>query len=1052
MSRQQIFGVVGAVIGAFTPVGPQGGYVIGSAIGALTAPTQRIEGPRIETTPITGAAEGDPIPYVIVNGRVGGCIAWCSPKRPVPHTTEQGKGGGVESTTYTSEWDMLIIVDGHRTAGVRRIWRLGKLVWSIADGADSQTLADSATTDAWRRMTIYTGGNEQMPDPVYEAFHGVGNVSAHRNVTSVFIEGYQSDFGGQYIPLSFEVVEDGDRVEADEIITPAFNIQGDETFNFVGIGAPAVGGRPYLAYAAQPDSPEDPNPYRSYSIAANGSVGGYTETILPITVLSNSGALHGSTDASSLILRTSTTNQFYAIFTGLLPFYFQRPGFTPQGGTIFCKRGSLLVVSDDQVTFPARIDAFNTSGTFLASSTTLSDNPRWLAINSTQVFAVLTSGDVVVLNKGTLAIEETLATPVGSPDTPMIFVDDAGSLFWWDAARTGSVYQWDGAAWGVFYNEIAYAGGSRPVSVSIDGGYIYRAIASGRTLQVRRFGGGLNVNQRALADVVTQLTENTALLTANDIDVTDVDDIMVRGMVINQPTSTRAAIEKLLDVYLVEPYEDDRIVYRKRGGDPAVTIPYRDLGASEGGEFPEPLPIGLRNDIEVPARIRGKFGNVFNDFQVGLTPEGDRLTTDSLETRIVDLGVQLTPLEAARVIDVKTAELTLERRSLGPIVVTRKYAALRPTDVVLVENHDGSTYRARIAKVTDSGLLRTLELRPDDASTINPASEVENTDYSQTIVRNNVVTEIEALDTPAFRDADLGPGHYERIGAVGRWDGARFQVSQDDVNWSDVDMVNRRATYGTAASVLADFGGGNVFDEASSLTVNVTSGEFTSATAADLIASRTRNLIVVGAQGREEALQYRTATPLDASTVRLSGLLRGRFGTEHAMASHQIGDHVVLIQPAGIVRVDSDISAIGATRYYRAISFGKLVSSANVETFVNGGVSLRPYSAANPRVVRDASGNATLSCDRRTRATGRLFGPMGSSFPLGETAESWLWEIYSDGTYTTVLRELTSSVSEVAYSAADQSTDFGSPQSVINARVYQLSESIGRGYPLEIAA
>lgn len=974
MSRGMIFGAVGAVIGfvagGFTPTGAYYGYVAGSAIGALTAPTQRIEGPRIETTPITGAAEGDPIPYVIVNGRVGGGIAWCSPKRPVPHTTEQGKGGGVESTTYTSEWDMLIILDGHRTAGVRRSWRLGKLVYSAATGADAQTLADSATTDAWRRMTVYTGGPDQMPDPVYEAFHGVGNVSAHRNVTSVFIEGYQSDFGGQYIPLSFEVVEEGEFAEGVDVQWNAAD--KDPVVTLSGGGFTATNATATYGAVRANIGKTDGNWYWEFTVdvldvstdcwlGASGAIDGLSNVIgsyNPRAMLRSTGEI------SSLSLNTTLSGFSYGV-------------------------GDVVGVAIKAATGDA-----------------------WFHINGVYYG---------------LGNPSTGAAPTCNAGTP-----DPGD----------SIKAWFGAD---------NSPGTTTVTANFGPDFAYPIPAGFAALTGTP--DTLSVNLRSLADVITQLTEQTGLLTANDIDVTDVEDIMVRGMVLNQATNTRAAIEKLLDAYLVEPYEDDRIVYRKRGGDPVVTIPYRDLGASEGGEFPEPLPIGLRNDIEVPARIRGKFGNVFNDFQVGLTPEGDRLTTDSLETRIVDLGLQLTPLEAARVIDVKTAELTVERRSLGPIVVTRKYAALKPTNVILVENHDGSTYRARISKITDSGLLRTLELRPDDASTINPSSEVDNTDYSQTIVRNNVVTEIEALDAPAFRDADLGPGHYERIGAVGRWDGARFQVSQNDADWSDVDLVNQRATYGVATTVLADFGGGNVFDDRSWLDVSTRYGEFSSATADELIASRTRNLIVVGAQGREEALQYRTATPLDAATVRLSCFLRGRFGTEHAMASHQVGDHVVLMQPAGIVRVDSDISAIGATRYYRAISFGKLVSSANSETFVNGGVCLRPYSAANPRVVRDAAGNATLSCHYRPRRAGRLFGPMGSSFPLDEAVEAWLWEIYSDDTYTTVVRTLPiTAITEAAYSAAEQTTDFGSPQAVIHARVYRLSESVGRGYPLEIAA
>ena len=67
--------------------------------------------------------------------------------------------------------------------------------------------------------------------------------------------------------------------------------------------------------------------------------------------------------------------------------------------------------------------------------------------------------------------------------------------------------------------------------------------------------------------------------------------------------------------------------------------------------------------------------------------------------------------------------------------------------------------------------------------------------------------------------------------------------------------------------------------------------------------------------------------------------------------------------------------------------------------------------------------------------------------PLGEEQESYEVDIMSG---STVKRTLTATSSNVTYSAADQTTDFGSPPSSLTVRVHQLSEIFGRGTRKEV--
>jgi hypothetical protein len=64
--------------------------------------------------------------------------------------------------------------------------------------------------------------------------------------------------------------------------------------------------------------------------------------------------------------------------------------------------------------------------------------------------------------------------------------------------------------------------------------------------------------------------------------------------------------------------------------------------------------------------------------------------------------------------------------------------------------------------------------------------------------------------------------------------------------------------------------------------------------------------------------------------------------------------------------------------------------------------------------------------------------------PLGEETERYEVDIL-DG--ATVKRTLAATTPAATYTAAQQTADFGSPQSAIDVRVYQLSTVHGRGTP-----
>ena len=115
---------------------------------------------------------------------------WASDRREIATTTEQGgKGGGVESTTYTYEVDLLYLLTDNTISGVLRVWNNGKLIFTNLDGADFDSVEASNESELWTRFTVYTGDVAQLPDPTYEATgdDGMAHHTARANRVAAII-------------------------------------------------------------------------------------------------------------------------------------------------------------------------------------------------------------------------------------------------------------------------------------------------------------------------------------------------------------------------------------------------------------------------------------------------------------------------------------------------------------------------------------------------------------------------------------------------------------------------------------------------------------------------------------------------------------------------------------------------------------------------------------------------------------------------------------------------------------------------------------------------
>ncbi|WP_226576813.1 baseplate multidomain protein megatron [Acuticoccus sediminis] len=192
-----------AVGGLLGPVGA----IVGRAAGALAGNMidQRLFGEsstrsvgRIDDVSVQTASEGNPIPKVYGRMRLAGTVIWATDFQEHTRTSAVGgKGGGpkVREYSYTANFAV-----GLCEGPIARVGR----VWADGEPIDLQGVN-------WR---VYTGDEEQLPDPLIEAVEGVA--PAYRGLAYVVFEGLPiGPYGNRLPQLTFEVLRPIGELERD---------------------------------------------------------------------------------------------------------------------------------------------------------------------------------------------------------------------------------------------------------------------------------------------------------------------------------------------------------------------------------------------------------------------------------------------------------------------------------------------------------------------------------------------------------------------------------------------------------------------------------------------------------------------------------------------------------------------------------------------------------------------------------------------------------------------------------------------------------------------
>lgn len=1040
-----VLGFAGAAVGnAILPgLGGSIGWSIGAAAGNLLFPDKKPSA-RLHDLHLQGSSYGANLKIIYGTVRIAGNVIW---ETDLQEHVSGGKGGKDQGgqATYTASFDVALTET--LVVGVHKIWAGGRLNYDSA-----QTGGDTVP------FTLYDGNPAQLPDPTEEAVEGAGFVPAYRGISRVVFADWDMTLFGNSIPqLSFELAtkeqETGPIVRAAEYHDePYDSVLFLERWAWRWTEGPVGSQFPVITKWAMDGSDirvRVMNLATVYTYTNPDLVASTIDVAGPDDVFGDSAGVGGGNyywPVGPYVYADDSVAELWQWNTGEVVGAGLDYATVAAGSASIGAGPSEIPHAGSNFAFDAGIDAaekvwstiLTQDGThcFIFTSVGGSQATKWYDIVDGTIARSGTVSGSVSLGAGRTGQIYGLAPYVCSmfennAEWCWTFTANAGTptlgvikLF----KITGSVFAFDSIGGTCNAADPGYGGNnvfSSCVYVPQDG---YCGVVVGTSLVLfSRFAGPAVTY---LDEVVGDICDRAGLSSAQ-YNVTALAAIPVDGYVIEQQTTCRAAIEMLMPVYFFDAVERDGvIVFVLRGGPSVVTFSDDDLAAHmDSEELPSLLTCVHTPDSDLPSILNLAYMNLNGDYQVN-TQTWQRMTGGSRDTRTVSVPIVLDDDHAKKIVD-SWGWNSYTERDTYTWQSSRKYAAYEPTDVVTVQGKV-----LRITKKTEgaTGVIRWEGVVSRGANFVQAGAGGAAKDPSQTIPVSQP-SQVVLLDIPLLQDDDSPNGFYAAMAGTltSSYAGGGLFKSFDGTTYERIAVTPRAHTIGTATTALGDYQGANVFDEGNvvRVTIGPGGGTLTSTTADAVMNGANEGLI------GSELVQWKNATLVLAGVYDLSGLLRGRRGTEWAIPTHLIDEQFVAFDPA-LMNPTASFSELNTTEYYKGVTAGRTLAGATAQTFANMGAALRPYSPTFLGGGCDAAGNVTGNWLRRTRigGGGNFVGPK----PLSEATEAYVVQIW-DATYSVCARIINTTTQTFSYSAANAVTDFGALQHDIFWTVGQVGSN-----------
>ncbi|AXA66757.1 phage tail protein [Pseudomonas oryzihabitans] len=1022
------------------------------------------EGTRLEDLSVQTSTYGADIPRLYGTISMAGNILWLEGgklKEVVKKNKKGGKGGAstTPTKTYTYFATFALGLCEGPIAGVRRIWCSDTLLYN-ADSDDLETIiASNSNAKGWR---LYLGDDGQQPDARYEADVGPGNAPAFRGLAYlVFYDFDLTDYANtlQASQFKVEIVTSGSSAT---VLADLQSREPTEPISRLSVGAQY--NDDLSSYYVCLDSSGSTNLVKTIDgkrVSREGIAIPSQSFIAPISsTLSTfkyacyvqpqssgtqpSVAFGGEGDHRLLRLPDRVARSFAEGVTADEVFVFSNamsggfaidkgvPHQKDLNGYVYEPSVSVVAPADCAICADSsHVYAFARSSEDGAPLTLYVYSAEDLALLKTLTFGLSEDGSVNSLDSGIAVSDGLIYLTFGQRLDGINFaIFDIGSEsisesyanFQFSRLRTPGYICMRATG-----NAVAWGQPQLDSQANLVIGSALFKVANPEASQV------------PLEQVILQECILSGAITASDLLIEPHKDVVGYKVASG---SIRSALEPLQSAYPFDVIQSGyKIRFVKRGKSSSVSIPLDQLYAGEDGSD-DALSQSREMESQLPNRIVIKYLDASREYDVS-QQQYQRASTSSVGESSLDLSLVLTADKAAQIAEVLCYLAWLERVEFS-FILPPLYSGLEPSDIVTLYDETVS-YELRITETTQ-GIEGRTECRavPNRASLYSSQAVGGVGSASPGTISLPGKSVAVLLDIPVVDETiQNDPGIVAAVtGYTSGWSGAVLIGSSDNgQTYSDLQGFAGKGTLGTAAGALTANGGTLI--DMSSLGVSLISGQLESVTRDKMLSGV--NYAAYGIGGRWEIVRFQNAVLQPDGSYVVSGFLRGQRGTEWATGLHKESDWFVLLDDSDNAFIDLPASSLAESRLYKAVTSRQSADDAAAQDFTYKGVNLQPLSPVYARGSRNG-GSLTVTWTRRSRLSNSWW-TTGVAAPLGEDTESYQVEVMAG---STVVRTIASSNAAITYTAAQQQTDFGSVQSAVTLRIFQLSAAVGRGRALEV--
>jgi len=483
--------------------------------------------------------------------------------------------------------------------------------------------------------------------------------------------------------------------------------------------------------------------------------------------------------------------------------------------------------------------------------------------------------------------------------------------------------------------------------------------------------------------------------------------------------SIRGAVEALAPLSAMSVVDDGSVL--KIGADLAGSIEEQGLGASAAGTGRSRIDLERIAAGVLPDEVALSYYEPLRDYQAGL--QRARRGGPGRRVESLDLAAAL-PAEVAKAAAERRLTRAWAERVQATIFLPPRWLPLRAGGLVELPGR-GETFR--IASWTVEHM--TLELMLVGCP--GPAAMPQQASAGRAVAENDQpagTTILELLDLPSLDDVGAGPRLWIAAAGTGAgWRKAQLLVSADGgASFRAIGQTAAKAVLGTALGTLPP-GEPSLFDSTAAIEVELADPTMWLESRDDDALVAGANLAMLG----DELIQFGSVEPIGLRRFRLGRLLRGRRGTEAAMAGHSTGERFVLVSAATLVPVEQAASAIGTTIRVLGSGVGDTVTALREAKLT--GRALRPPLPVHLSALRLPDGTIRIEWVRRSRSGWAWID--STDAPLGEEAERYALTITPE---TGAPRAVETTASVYLYGSAEQLADGAAAAGEILVTVAQI--------------